>query len=79
MIYHNQAKYYEALQQSHRNGVDCQPFIDFLLDVIVDAMCQYTDDTSDINGGINSGLFGVIFDYVDFQFNYTASLVTAKL
>jgi len=53
MIYHNQSKYYEALQQSHINRVDCQPFIDFMFDIIEDAMCQYIDD----NGGINSGIF----------------------
>ncbi|MDR2383026.1 MAG: Fic family protein [Prevotellaceae bacterium] len=45
MIYHNQAKYYEALQQSHSKGdeVDCRPFIDFMLDVIENAMYKYVD------------------------------------
>jgi Fic family protein len=43
MIYHNQAKYYAALQQSHTNGVDCLPFIDFMLDIIENSMRQYID------------------------------------
>jgi predicted HTH transcriptional regulator len=43
MIYRHQAKYYAALQQSHTNGVDCMPFIDFMLDIIADSMCQYID------------------------------------
>jgi Fic family protein len=60
MIYHNQAKYYEALQQSHTNGVDCRPFIDFMLDVIEDSMYKYCDAdfVKSVNGGINSGLNG---------------------
>ncbi|MDR3141065.1 MAG: Fic family protein, partial [Tannerellaceae bacterium] len=61
MIYHNQAKYYEALQQSHKNGVDCSPFIDFMLNVIENAMYQYVDDADTFDGsrdgGINGGLF----------------------
>jgi Fic family protein len=43
MIYRNQAKYYAALQQSHTNGVDCLPFIDFMLDIIENSMYQYID------------------------------------
>jgi Fic family protein len=45
MIYHSQAKYYEALQQSHNKdgGVDCRPFIDFMLDAIENAMYKYVD------------------------------------
>jgi Fic family protein len=46
MIYYNQAKYYEALQQSHQNGVDCRPFIDFMLDIIEKSMYQYADGAS---------------------------------
>ncbi|MDR3133915.1 MAG: Fic family protein [Prevotellaceae bacterium] len=45
MIYHHQAKYYDALQRSHhKNGtVDGLPFIDFMLDVIENAMYRYVD------------------------------------
>lgn len=52
MIYHNQQKYYDALQQSHKNGIDCSPFIDFMLDVIENAMYQYIDD-SDVKNRLN--------------------------
>ncbi len=59
MIYHNQAKYYEALQQSHNGhgAIDCRPFIDFMIDVIEKSMYQYTDTINGgLNGGLNSGL-----------------------
>ena len=50
MIYYNQAKYYEALQQSHKNGIiDCRPFIDFMLDVIENSMYQYIDSANETN------------------------------
>ena len=68
MIYYNQEKYYEALQQSQRQDgiVDCRPFIDFMLNAIEDAVCHYVESTNKtakntnggINGGINGGLFG---------------------
>jgi predicted HTH transcriptional regulator len=73
MIYHNQAQYYAALQQSHKGEVDCRPFIDYMLDVIENAMYQYVDmaakslvdekegvKTYNVNlfGGLNGGLFG---------------------
>jgi Fic family protein len=41
MIYNSQARYYEALQQSHNVGVDCRPFIDFMLDIIETAISRY--------------------------------------
>ena len=55
MIYHNQAKYYEALQQSHsKNGtIDCCPFIDFMLDVIEDSMWHYINSATETNRMIN--------------------------
>jgi Fic family protein len=62
MIYHNQAKYYEALQQSHNKDgeIDCRPFIDFMLNVIENAIYQYIDNDSNSvknqNGGLNGGL-----------------------
>jgi Fic family protein len=65
MIYYNQAKYYEALQQSHKNGIiDCRPFIDFMLDVIENSMYRYIDSATEtniikndpVNGGLNGGL-----------------------
>jgi Fic family protein len=49
MIYYNQAKYYEALQQSHSQSgiIDCRPFIDFMLDVIENSMYQYIDSATE--------------------------------
>ena len=60
MIYYNQEKYYEALLLSQQKDgtVDCRPFIDFMLDVIENAMLQYIDSDENKNGGINGGLFG---------------------
>jgi len=64
MIYHNQMKYYKVLQQSQNKdgAVDCRPFIDFMLDVIEHAACQYVNNADNpiknTNGGINGGLFG---------------------
>jgi Fic family protein len=57
MIYYNQKKYYEVLSQSqYKDGaVDCQPFIDFMLDVIENSMFQYVDN-GESSGGLNSGL-----------------------
>jgi Fic family protein len=57
MIYNNQAKYYEALQQSYSKNeiVDCRPFIDFMLDMIENSIYKYIDDH--LNDGINSDLF----------------------
>jgi predicted HTH transcriptional regulator len=59
MIYHNQAKYYEALQQSHNKDgeVDCRPFIDFMFEVIEKSMYQYADSDGGVNGGVNGGVF----------------------
>jgi len=60
MIYHNQEKYYEVILQSQlKDGsVNCQPFIDFMLDSIENAMLQYIDSDGNKNGGLFGGLFG---------------------
>jgi Fic family protein len=59
MIYYNQQKYYDALQQSHTGGVDCSPFIDFMLDVIEKSMYKYCDESLNpqddpVNDPVNS-------------------------
>ena len=60
MIYYNQDKYYHALQQSHSNtGIpDCRPFIDFMLDIIGDAIVQYVESDEKDDSGLGSGLNG---------------------
>lgn len=39
----NQALYYKALQDSHKDGIDCRPFIDFMLEVIENSLYKYVD------------------------------------
>jgi Fic family protein len=43
LVHHNQARYYQALQDSHTGAVDCRPFIDFMLDAIADSLYRYID------------------------------------
>lgn len=43
LVHFNQALYYKALQDSHRGGVDCRPFIDFMLDAIENSLYKYVD------------------------------------
>ena len=38
-----QVGYYKALQESHENGVDCRPFIDFMLDAIENSLYKFVD------------------------------------
>jgi Fic family protein len=67
MIYHNQSKYYEALQQSHnKNGeIDCRPFIDFMFDVIENSMYQYVNNAGGVNGGVFSSVNDPVNDKYD--------------
>jgi len=43
LVHHNQALYYKALQDSHTGGVDCRPFIGFMLDAIANSLYKYID------------------------------------
>jgi Fic family protein len=44
LVHHNQALYYQALQDSHAGAeVDCRPFIDFMLDAIANSLYKYMD------------------------------------
>lgn len=44
LVYHNQALYYKALQDSHAGAqVDCRPFIDFMLGAIANSLHKYID------------------------------------
>ena len=60
MIYYNQEKYYQALQQSQSNTgtPDCRPFIDFMLDIIGNAMVRYVESDEQENGGLRGGING---------------------
>jgi len=43
LVHHNQALYYQALQDSHAGMVDCRPFIGFMLDAIANSLYKYID------------------------------------
>jgi Fic family protein len=43
LVHHNQALYYRTLQESHTNGVDCRPFIDFMFDAIENSLYKFVD------------------------------------
>lgn len=43
LVHYNQALYYKALQDSHADGVNCRPFIDFMLDAISNSLHKYID------------------------------------
>lgn len=43
LVHHNQALYYQALQDSHAGAVDCRPFIDFMLDAIANSLYKFID------------------------------------
>jgi Fic family protein len=47
IVHNNQAAYYQALQDSHVNGVDCRPFIDFMLEVIKNSLHRYIETDFD--------------------------------
>ena len=65
LVHHNQALYYKALQDSHADGVDCSPFIDFMLDAIANSLYKYIDIATEttekdydvgVNVGVNVGV-----------------------
>ena len=43
LVHYNQARYYQALQDSHKNEVDCRPFIEFMLGAIENSLYKYVD------------------------------------
>jgi Fic family protein len=43
LVHYNQALYYKALRDSHDMGLDCRPFIDFMLDMIENSLYKYID------------------------------------
>jgi Uncharacterized conserved protein len=61
LIHDNQQSYYKALQDSHVGNMDCNPFIDFMFDVIENSLLKYIDITSEattvgVNVGVNVGV-----------------------
>jgi len=62
LIHHNQALYYQALQDSHTGTLDCRPFINFMLDAIGNSLYKYIDVATEtvadvgVNVGVNVGV-----------------------
>lgn len=62
LVHHNQARYYQALQDSNQSG-DCRTFIDFMLEAIGNSLHQYVNIASEteisdvgVNVGVNVGV-----------------------
>lgn len=55
LVHHNQALYYQALQESHAGAVDCRPFISFMLDAIGNSLYRYIDIATETiaDAGVN--------------------------
>ncbi|NLY40130.1 MAG: Fic family protein, partial [Desulfovibrionales bacterium] len=43
LVHYNQMYYYKALQDSHKDGRDCRPFINFMLGAIGNSLYKYID------------------------------------
>ncbi|GHV45619.1 cell filamentation protein Fic [Spirochaetia bacterium] len=96
LVHYNQALYYKtlqmsALQDSHKNDVDCRPFIDFMLDVIENSLYKYVDIASStevlpetvadvgVNVGVNVGVKYDIIKKLKEQPAFTAQELAAML
>lgn len=73
LVHHNQALYYQALQDSHSDGLDCRPFIDFMLDAIANSLYKFIDIAAEtaegggdvgVNVGVNVGVKEQILGYL---------------
>jgi Fic family protein len=64
LVHYNQAGYYKSLQESHANGVDCRPFIDFMMDAIENSLYKYVDIATETRTG-NKGKAGANVGTVD--------------
>jgi Fic family protein len=57
LVHNNQGGYYKALQDSHADGVDCRPFIDFMMDAIENSLYKFVDIATETKAdvGVNVG------------------------
>ena len=53
MVYSNQARYYQAIEQSSKKA-DCAPFIEFMLGEILETLKKHRQKSTDV--GINVGI-----------------------
>lgn len=88
LIHHNQALYYKSLQDSHTGGVDCRPFIGFMLDAIANSLYKYIDVATEstsvaldvgVNVGVNVGVSDQILALLAQQAHLSASALAAML
>ncbi len=85
LVHHNQALYYQALQDSHADGLDCRPFVDFMLDAIANSLYKYIDIATEtradvgVNVGVNVGVKEQILDYLKQQPALSAKELAALL
>ena len=52
LVHNNQAGYYKALQDSHADGLDCHPFIDFMLGAIENSLYKFVDIATETQAGV---------------------------
>jgi Fic family protein len=85
LVHHNQAGYYQALQDSHAKGLDCRPFISFMLEAITNSLYKYIDVAAEtaedvgVNVGANVGVNRQILDLLRRQPNLSARELAALL
>ena len=64
LVHNNQALYYKALQDSHTGGLDCRPFIDFMLEAVANSLYKFIDIATetlaevegDVGGDVGEGV-----------------------
>ncbi|MBI5330178.1 MAG: Fic family protein [Betaproteobacteria bacterium] len=66
LVHHNQALYYQALQDSHAGAVDCRPFIGLMLEAIANSLYKYIDVAAEtvVDVGVNVGVRDEILQWL---------------
>jgi Fic family protein len=63
LVHHNQARYYQALQESHAGAIDCRPFISFMLDATGNSLYRYIDIATETSA--DAGVSATVNDTVN--------------
>ncbi|MDD2599823.1 MAG: winged helix-turn-helix transcriptional regulator [Kiritimatiellae bacterium] len=79
LIHYNQALYYKALQESHHDGVDCRPFIDFMLGVIENSLYKYVDLATETMKAKDAGQKAIADIPVNVPVNVTVNALQQKV
>ncbi len=78
LVHHNQARYYQALQESHAGAVvDCRPFISFMLDAIGNSLYRYIDIATETRA--DAGVSDTVNDTVNDTANELSRRILAML